>query len=80
MLVTLILHEVGETGIGNELHELLMNSSFLQERGVWPFARPYLCQPLRVEIIVRRLPNNTLGVLPRAKFPEDIHVRVQFFL
>ena len=38
-----------------------------------------LRQPPRVEISVRRLPSNTLGVLIRAKLPEDIHVRVQFF-
>ena len=78
MLVTLICDEVGEAGISNILHELFMNSSLLQERGVRPFARPYLCQSPRAEITVRRLPNNTLGVLLRAKLPEDIHIRVQF--
>ena len=78
MLVTLICDEVGEAGISNVLHELLKDSSLLKELGVRPFARPYFRQPPRVEITVRRLPNNTLGVLPRAKLPEDIHVRVQF--
>ena len=42
MLVTLICDEVGETGIGNELHKLIMNSSFLEEQDVRPFAWPYL--------------------------------------
>ena len=78
VLVTLICDEVGEAGVCNILHELLKNSSFFQEWGVRPFARPYFRQPPRVEIIVRRLPNNTLGVLIRTKLPEDIHVRVQF--
>ena len=75
---TLICDEVGEAGISNILHELLMNSSLLQEWGVRPSARTYLRQPPRVEITVRRLPDNTLGVLLRAKLPEDIHVHVQF--
>ena len=79
MLVTLICDEVGETGIGDKLHELLMNSSLLQEWVVRPFARSYLRQPPRAEITVRRLPNNTLGVLLRSEFPEDIHDRIQFF-
>ena len=78
MLVTLICDELGEAGISNILHELLKNSSLFQEWGVQPFARPYLPQPPRVEITVRRLPNNTLGALLRAKLPKDIHVRVQF--
>ena len=78
VLVTLICDEVGEAGIGNILRELLKNSSLLQEWGVRPFAWPYLRQPPRVKVSVRRLPNNTLGVLLRAKLPEDIHVRIQF--
>ena len=80
MLFTLIYDEVGEAGISNILRELPKNFSLLQEWGVRPFARPYLRQPPRVEITVKRLPNNTFGVLLRAKFPEDIHVCVQFFL
>ena len=79
MLFAFSCDEVGEAGISNILLELRKNSSLLQERGVRPFAQPYLRQPPRVEITVRRLPNNTLGVLLRAKLPEDIHVRVQFF-
>ena len=78
VLVTLICDEVGEAGVSNILRELPKNSSLLQEWGVRPFARPYLRQPPRLEISVRRLPNNTLGVLLRAKLHEDIHVRVQF--
>ena len=78
MPITLICDELGEAGIGNILCELLKNSSVFQERGVRPFARPYLLQHPRVEITVRRLPNNTLGVLLRAKMPDDIPVLVQF--
>ena len=78
VLVTLICDEVGEASIHNILCELLKDSRLFQEWGVRPFAWPYLRQPSRVEITVRRLPNNTLGVLLRAKLPEDIHVRVQF--
>ena len=78
MLVTLIYDEVGEAGISNILRELPKNFSLLQEWGVRPFTRPYIRQPPMVEISVTRFPNNTLGVLLRAKLPEDIHVRVQF--
>ena len=78
MLFTLIYEEVGEAGVSSKLQELLKDSRLFQERGVQPFARSYLRQPSRVEITVRRLPNNTLGVLLRAKLPEDIHVPVQF--
>lgn len=40
VLITLIYEEVGESSICYELSELLVESGFLHEGNVWPFARP----------------------------------------
>ena len=74
VLFTLMCDEVSETGISSILCELLKDSSLFQEWGVRPFTWPYFRQPLGVQISVRRLPNNSLGVLLGTKLPKDIHV------
>jgi hypothetical protein len=52
VLVTLICEEVGQSGISNKLRELLVESGFVHEGIVRPFAWPDLRPTRNVEVAV----------------------------
>ena len=74
ILFTLSCNEVGEAGISSILCKLLADSGSIRECVVRPFAWPYLRHSPGVEITVRGLPNNFLGVLLGIKLPKDTHL------
>jgi hypothetical protein len=80
VLVTLICEEVSQSSICNELRELLIESGFVHESIVWPFAWPDLRPTRNVEVTVRGLPKDSLGVPLRGTPPEEIHFPMNKFL
>ena len=80
VLVTLICEEVGQSGICNELRKLLIEFGFVHESIVRPFARPDFRPTWKVEVTIRGLPKDSLGVPLRGTPPEDIHFPKNNFL
>ena len=79
-MVTLICEEVGQSGIYNELRELLVESGFVHEGIVRPFTRSDLRPTRNVEVAIRGVPKDSLGVLLRRTPPKDIHLPKNNFL
>ena len=73
LVVTLICEEVGQSGICKELRELLVESGFVHEGIVRPFAWPDLRPTRNVEVAVRGVPKDSLGIPLRGTPPEKIH-------
>ena len=61
VLVTLIYKEVSQSGICNKLPKLL-ESSFVHEGIVWPFARTDIHPTRNVEVTVQGVPNDSFGI------------------
>ena len=80
VLVTLIYEEVGQSDISNKLRELLVESGFVHEGIVWPYARLDLRPMLNVEVAVRGVPKDSLGIPLRGTPPKEIHFLYEQFL
>ena len=69
-LVSFICEEVGQPGICNKLRKFLLESSFVHEGIVRPFAQSDLRSTWNVEVTVRGIPNDSLGIPFRGTPPE----------